>query len=176
MEILIRELQRRQLYPNILTDEYADNTIRAAALHDVGKIKISDVILQKPGKLTDEEYEQIKKHSMYGEEIITNIIGDVENKDYVQIAKEIARHHHERWDGKGYPDGMAGEEIPLCARIMALADVYDALAAKRCYKEPIRPLEKVFHILEENAGTQFDPELDRIFVGLAQQIMDAMEE
>ncbi len=175
VSILTRELQRRQLFPEIMDRNYADYTIKAAVLHDVGKIKISDAILAKPGRLTDEEYEQIKLHTVYGDEIIEDIIGDVEDRAYVEIARHIARHHHERWDGNGYPDRLKGEGIPLCARIMALADVFDALAAERCYKKPMRPLDRVFQILEDNAGTQFDPTLTGIFLELAPQIIAAME-
>ncbi len=175
VKILTRELQRRRLYPDILDSRYADYTIKAAVLHDVGKIKVPDAILTKPGRLTEEEYEQIKLHTVYGGEIIKDIIADVEDKEYVKIAEDIARHHHERWDGKGYPDGLSGEDIPLCARIMSLADVFDALAAERCYKQPVRPVENVFGMLEENAGTQFDPGLTKIFLELAPQITAASE-
>jgi len=171
VKLLTRELQKRQLYPDILTRGYADNTIKAAVLHDVGKIKVPDAILTKPGRLTPEEYAQIKLHAQMGGDIIVDIIGDVEDKHYVEIARVIARHHHERWDGNGYPDGLAGEDIPLCARIMALADVFDALAAERCYKKPMRPIEKVFDVLSENSGTQFDPELTRIFLELSPEII-----
>lgn len=173
--LLTEELRRRGLYVDTLTDEYAQNTIRAAVLHDVGKIKIPDIILTKPGRLTPEEYEQIKLHASVGDELITEIIGDVEDTEYVKIAQDIARSHHERWDGTGYPDGISGEEIPLCARIMALADVFDALASERCYKDAVRPVGRVFDIIEENAGTQFDPELAKIFLELAPQIEKTME-
>lgn len=171
VRLLTRELQRRGLYPDILDEDYAENTIKAAVLHDVGKIKVPDAILSKPGKLTDDEYEQIKLHSAYGDEIIADIIGDVEDRKYVEIARAIARHHHERWDGRGYPDHLRGSEIPLCARIMALADVYDALAAERCYKKPIRPISRVFEMLGENGGSQFDPDLTEIFLGLKEEVV-----
>lgn len=174
--VLTRELQKRNLHPDILTEDYAENVIKAAVLHDVGKIKISDGILTKPGRLTPEEFEKIKLHTIYGDEIVEDIIGDVENPDYVRQAREIARYHHERWDGTGYPDGLSGEDIPLGARIMALADVFDALAEKRCYKEPIRPLEKVFAIVEENAGTQFDPLLAEVFLDCKDRLIQILKE
>lgn len=174
--LLTRELQRREMYSEILTSEYADNVIKAAVLHDVGKIKVSDAILTKPGRLTEEEFQQIKLHAVYGDQIVEDIIGSVGNPDYVRHAREIARHHHERWDGTGYPDGLSGEQIPLGARIMALADVFDALAEERCYKAPIRPLERVFAILEENAGTQFDPVLTEIFLACKEQVVKIQKE
>ncbi len=173
VSLLTRELQRRELYPDVLDEEYAEHTIKAAVLHDVGKIKIPDSILTKPGRLTEEEFETIKLHTTYGDDIITDIIGDVEDKYYVRIARYIARSHHERWDGKGYPDGVAGEDIPLCARIMALADVFDALASERCYKKPILPIDRVFDILNENSGTQFDPNLTKIFLELKTPIINS---
>ncbi len=175
VSLLTRELQKRNLYPDILDEDYAEHTINAAVLHDVGKIKIPDSILTKPGKLTQEEFEAIKLHTTYGDNIITEIIGDVEDKAYVKIARNIARSHHERWNGTGYPDGLSGEAIPLCARIMALADVFDALVAERCYKKPIRPIEKVFDIISENSGSQFDPNLTNIFLELKPRIISATE-
>ncbi len=175
VSILTRALQNRGIYPEVLDDEYADFTINAAVLHDIGKIKVPDAILLKPGRLTQEEFETIKMHTVDGDDIIANIIGDVEDKEYVKIAREIARHHHERWDGKGYPDGLGGEDIPLCSRIMSLADVFDALASERCYKHPVRPVDKVFNIIKEGAGTQFDPLLTGIFLELREQIVKAME-
>lgn len=174
--LLTQEARKRGLFPEILTKEYEENTIKAAVLHDVGKIKISDVILQKPGRLDEEEYERMKLHAVYGGEIVEQIIADVEDPVYIKIAKEIARFHHERYDGKGYPDGLVGTDIPLCARIMALADVYDALATERCYKKPIRPLKKVFDIIEEGGGTQFDPVLTEVFLQLRPEIEQVMLE
>ena len=133
VRILTKELRARKMYADILDYDYEVNTIKASVLHDIGKIKIPDAILQKPARLTEEEYEIMKKHAIYGDEIVEKIIGNVEHEKYVDIARKIARHHHERWDGTGYPDGLAGEDIPLCARIMSIADVFDALYQKRCY-------------------------------------------
>lgn len=169
---LVKELRKRGMYPDILTAEYEANTINASVLHDIGKIKIPDAILQKPGRLDDEEYTVMKTHAALGGEIIDDIIANVEDEKYMEIARQIARHHHERWDGNGYPDHLAGEDIPLCARIMAIADVFDALYQERCYKPPIRPISKVFKILEENSGSQFDPNLMKVFL----EIKDEIEE
>ena len=175
VRVLTKELRKRGMYPDILDQEYETNTIKASVLHDIGKIKIPDAILQKPGRLDDEEFVIMKTHAALGGEIIEKIISNVEDEKYVEIAGQIARSHHERWDGKGYPDGMAGEDIPLCARIMAVADVFDALYQERCYKPPIRPISKVFDILEENSGTQFDPNIMKVFLELKKEIEEISE-
>jgi len=169
-------IQRTSEYVRMLSDamkadsryvsvsaEFLNNVQLAAPLHDMGKIRIPDAILNKPGRLTDEEYAVMKRHSAYGAEIIEKTLQVIEEEDYYNVAKNIARHHHERWDGKGYPDGLKGGEIPLEARIMALADVYDALVSKRVYKEAFSK-EKACEILREGAGTQFDPDLTRLFL------------
>ena len=146
-----------------LTKEFCSNVTMAAAMHDIGKIKIPDQILNKPGRLTDEEYDIMKKHSAYGAEIIMKTMGDVEEKEYITIAYNIARYHHERWDGKGYPDRLKGEDIPLEARVMALADVYDALISERVYKKAFS-VEKARGIILDGSGTQFDPDLVPLFL------------
>jgi len=176
VRMIADELKNEGLYTDILTEEYINNLTKAAPLHDVGKIRIPDAILTKPGKLTDDEYERMKHHAVYGKEIIEEIIGGVEEPEYVQLATDIATYHHERWDGKGYPYQLKGEEIPLCARIMAVADVFDALYEERCYKKPVRPVARVLEILQENAGTQFDPLITSTFVKLENEIKQMLEE
>ena len=146
-----------------LTKEYRSYIAMAAAMHDIGKIKIPDRILNKPGRLTDEEYDIMKKHSIYGAEIIRKTMGDIEETDYITVAYNIARYHHERYDGKGYPDGLKGEDIPLEARVMALADVYDALISERVYKKAFS-VEKAREIILDGSGTQFDPCLVPLFL------------
>ena len=146
-----------------VSEEFMKNVLLAAPMHDLGKIRVPDAILNKPGRLTDEEYAVMKKHSAFGAEIIRKTLRGIEEEDYYTVAYNIARHHHERWDGKGYPDGLAGEDIPLEARMMALADVYDALVSKRVYKEAYSK-EKACAILREGAGSQFDPELVQLFL------------
>ena len=150
------------------SDDYFRNVVLAAPLHDIGKIKIPDSVLNKPGKLTDKEYEIIKKHAVYGANIIKKTIYSLENKDYSDVAYNIAKHHHERYDGKGYPDGLAGEAIPLEARIMALADVYDALVSDRVYKKAMSK-EEALAIIKEGQGTQFDPLLAELFIECAKE-------
>lgn len=166
VKLIVNELHKRGLYQDILDEEYMVNTCKAAPLHDIGKIKIPDNILQKPGKLTEEEFAFMKKHTEYSADIIKDIIGDLEDEHYVEIVSNIAMYHHERWDGKGYPKGLKGEEIPLCARIMAVADVFDALYEERCYKPPMRPMQKVLDILEEGKGTQFDAAIVEVFIDM----------
>ena len=136
---------------------------KAAPMHDLGKIAIDDAILRKPGKYTEEEYAQMKKHPLEGAKIVESILKDVEDDDFLQITKNIALYHHEKWNGQGYPFGLSETNIPLEARIMALADVFDALVSKRCYKEAFS-YNKAFSIIEEDLGDHFDPELGKIFL------------
>ncbi len=164
--MIAAKMQEDGLYTDILSDSYVKNMCKAAPLHDIGKIMISDLILQKPGKLTEEEFNEMKKHTVYGSDIIHEIMGGLEDDKYIKIAADIARYHHERWDGTGYPERLAGTDIPLCARIMAFADVFDALYAERCYKKPVRPVSKVLGIIEEGRGTQFDPGITDVFLSL----------
>ena len=176
VELTANALYERHLFPDILDEEYKNNTIKAAPMHDVGKIRIPDAILQKPGRLTDEEFAMIKPHTTYGGEIIDDILGDVEDPEYLKIAREIALCHHERYDGRGYPKGLQGENIPLCARIMAIADVFDALYEERCYKKPIRPLEKVLDIIGKEKGAQFDPVITDVFISLRDKLAEYVGE
>ena len=163
VKLLADAALEKGLYPETLTREYANMCVSAAPLHDVGKILVPDEILNKPGKLTPEEFEIMKRHASEGGRIVESILTGVTNRQYLEIAKEVAGCHHEKWDGTGYPNGLSGENIPLCARIMAIADVYDALIAKRVYKDQM-PKEKALKIITEDAGTHFDPVLAPLFV------------
>ena len=156
VSFLTDKLQQRGEFKEILTPKYADLAVRAAPLHDVGKIKVNDAILCKPGPLTVEEFDQIKLHTVYGKNIMAEIIGDIQESEYLEIATQMAYSHHERYGGGGYPQNLSGEDIPLCARIMAVADVLDALLSKRHYKEAYS-LEKSKGIMSEESGKQFDP-------------------
>lgn len=173
VELIAREMQRRGLHPEILSEEGVERIVRAAPLHDIGKIAVSDRILQKPGRLTPEEFEEMKLHAAKGGEMVQNILGNLDDKAFLQTASEIATGHHERWDGSGYPCGLAGEEIPLPARIMSVADVFDALVSERCYKKPMPP-ETAFRILEEERGKQFDPELIDLLPALRPAFLEVM--
>lgn len=154
-----------------LDSEFIDDVIRAAPMHDLGKIAVDNSILCKPARLTDEEYAVMKNHASKSAEIVHSILEGVEEEHFVKLSSNLAKHHHERWDGKGYPEGLSGEDIPLEARIMALADVYDALVSKRCYKEPMS-FEDARKIILENMGTQFDPNLREIFEKSCDQLED----
>ena len=166
VELIAYELKRQGVYSESLTDDYIKHTVKAAPLHDIGKIHVPDHILRKPGKLTDEEYEEIKKHTVHGAEIAEKILREIGDGEYTDIIHDIVLHHHERWDGKGYPDGLAGEDIPLCARIMAVADVFDALFEERVYKKGIKPIAATLEIMKGGRGTQFDPHILDVFMGL----------
>ena len=151
------------VYAGSLNDLTISLMYRAAPLHDVGKIVVPDDILKKPGKLTEEEFTQMKRHASEGGRIVREVLGGVADSDYLAMAEEIAACHHERWDGKGYPAGLAGEDIPLSARIMAIADVFDALVSERCYKKAM-PAEKACAIIREESSTHFDPSLVHVFL------------
>ncbi len=146
-----------------ISEEFLQMVIKAAPMHDLGKIAIPDSVLQKQGKFTDEEYEIMKRHSAEGARIVNDILKGVESEEFVRVAVNVAHYHHEKWNGQGYPTGISGEEIPIEARIMALADVFDALVSKRCYKDAYS-FDKAFGIIEESLGTHFDPKLGRVFL------------
>ena len=169
VELLARAAQRTGYCTDILTDDYVELLVKAAPMHDIGKIVVSDVILRKPGRLTKEEFDTIKEHTSAGGRIVVEVLSGIEEKEYVDIAVQIAEGHHEKWDGSGYPKGLGESDIPICARIMAVADVFDALISKRCYKEAMS-VDTAFSIIEESGGSHFDPELARIFVSIRSEI------
>ena len=171
VRLILQKMKEKGMHNDILTDEYMEDVANSAPLHDVGKITVSDVILNKPDRLTDEEYEIMKTHTTAGNKIIASAMSLVSDTGYLKEAKNLATFHHERWDGKGYPTGLSGEEIPLSARIMAVADVFDALVSRRSYKEPF-PFEKAMDIIREGAGTQFDPEIAMLFVESADEVRE----
>lgn len=174
VHIILRGLKRNEYYVDQLSPEYVEYVVKSAPLHDVGKIRISDAVLNKPGKLTPEEYEIMKTHATAGKEIIEKAISTVEGENYLTEALNMAAYHHERWDGKGYPEGLKGEEIPLSARVMAVADVFDALTSTRVYK-PAFPLEEALKIIEEGKGTQFDPKCVEVFLEALPDIKNVLK-
>ena len=162
VHIFTEELRKRSVGYGF-SDEFLLNVAKAAPMHDLGKIAVDDRILRKPGRFTDEEFEEMQNHPTKGAEIVANILAGVEDDDFVQIAKNVAQYHHEKWNGEGYPEGISGLDIPPEARIMALADVFDALVNKRYYKDKI-DYDDAFKIIEESVGSHFDPELGKMFL------------
>ena len=174
VEVIAKELRKKGLYSDILTDSYIEDMIISAPLHDIGKIHIPDAVLNKPGKLTDEEFDIMKTHTTAGEELLVRAKQELGEYEYLNMSVEMAAYHHEKWNGKGYPYGKSGEEIPLCARIMAVADVFDALTSKRCYKSAM-PLEKAYSIIREESGTHFDPAVVDAFFAASEDIEKMLE-
>lgn len=164
-KILAKAMAKRPRYKDIITPDYIDTLTTACTLHDVGKISISDSILNKPDKLTPEEFEIMKTHTTVGVKLIDMAIEDVGDNAYLSLGREIAGGHHEKWDGSGYPLGLKEEEIPLSARIMAVVDVFDALTSKRSYKEPFS-FEESVNIILEGKGKHFDPEIVDVFISI----------
>lgn len=156
LRILVNKMIEKEIYADELKEMNLDLLISSARLHDIGKITISDTILNKPGKLTDEEYEIMKTHCVEGEKILEHIGERTEDVEFLQYAKLFVISHHERWDGKGYPNRLKGPEIPLQGRIMSVVDVYDALVSERPYKKPFTS-DQAMDIIQENSGTQFEP-------------------
>ena len=163
IEILIKSMMEKGLFKEELDDWDTDVVVLSARLHDLGKIAVTDLILNKPGELSPEEYEVIKSHSAEGENIIDDIIEGSDDEDFLIHAKICAGSHHEKWDGTGYPRGLAGTDIPLQGRIMAVADVYDALVSERPYKKAFSH-ERAVEIIRDNKGVQFDPEIVDVFL------------
>jgi putative two-component system response regulator len=163
VKVMAEELQRQSPYARQLDADSIELLYKSAPLHDIGKVGIADGILLKPGKLTQEEFETMKQHTVLGARIIMSAENSLgAPSSFLRFAREIARSHHENWDGTGYPDALKGEEIPLSARLMAIADVYDALISKRCYKPAMSHEEAAAMILAES-GRKFDPVLAEVF-------------
>jgi HD-GYP domain-containing protein (c-di-GMP phosphodiesterase class II) len=172
--IIMKKMKEKGYYPEELTDRFIENVGNSAPMHDIGKIKVSDVILNKPGRLTDDEFVIMQTHAAYGKEIIDEVIRLVPESDYLHEAKNLAYYHHEKWNGKGYPEGIAGENIPLSARIMAVADVFDALVSKRSYKEPFS-FQQAREIIREGAGSHFDPLVADAFLSAEEETRQVAE-
>ena len=168
IKIFIKKIQESNKYSN-LSPMLIENIIKAAPMHDLGKIAVKDEILRKPGKFTPEEYEEMKKHSTEGAKIVAKVLENIDDTLFITIAVNMAHYHHERWDGSGYPNNLKEKEIPFEARVMAIADVFDALVSRRCYKDAFS-YDDAFNIITNSLGTHFDPELGKIFIMCRQDL------
>ncbi|SCW66149.1 HD domain-containing protein [Ruminococcaceae bacterium YRB3002] len=173
--VILEGLRELGYYTDIITDKYISDVINASPLHDIGKIKIPDRILNSQNKLSDEDFAVMKMHTIYGSEIISSVMENVPDAGYLVEAKNLAEFHHEKWNGKGYPHGLAGEDIPLSARVLAVADVFDALTSRRSYKEPFS-FEKAVDIIKEGTGTSFDPRCVEAFLHMIDIIKNVSED
>jgi HD-GYP domain-containing protein (c-di-GMP phosphodiesterase class II) len=163
VSVIGNELKNHEDYQKYMTDDYITDMIKSAHLHDIGKVAIPDNILLKPGKLTDEEFKIIQSHPLHGADILEKAEARLSFTSFFKIAIQMCKNHHEKWNGTGYPSKLSGIDIPLSARIMALADVYDALRSARPYKEAFSH-KKCISIIKEESGTSFDPEIVGVFL------------
>jgi len=168
--VLVVQLAQHPKYCDYISEDYIEDIYHSSILHDIGKVGVPDAILLKKGRLTPEEFEVIKTHSLLGGKTLSAVDAQFKNQSFLTIAKEIAYYHHERWDGGGYPKGLSGEAIPLSARIVTVSDVYDALTSKRCYKDAFSHEEARAIILEER-GRMFDPDIVDAFVSTEQEFL-----
>ena len=163
VRIIAREMAGFSAYKDYITEKYIEDIYQSSILHDIGKVGVQDSVLLKPGKLNPEEFNIIKRHTLLGGDALAEIDSNIEGRSFLTLGKEIAYYHHEKWDGTGYPDGLKGEDIPLSARIVAIADVYDALTTNRCYKEAFTH-EKSREIIISLKGSHFDPDVVDAFL------------
>ena len=170
IEVLISAMLAQGVYAEEIGNMDIESLVSSARLHDIGKISIPDSILNKPGKLTEEEFEIMKTHCAEGVRIIDQIISRTDDIDFLRNTRLFAGYHHERWDGKGYPYGLQGTDIPLLGRIMAIADVYDALVSERPYKKAFTEAQAV-GIMMDSAGLQFDPDIANVFYSVREQFL-----
>jgi putative two-component system response regulator len=176
VRVLAESLRGHPRFVDTLSDDYIDRLYKSAPLHDIGKIGVPDSILLKPGKLSGEEFEIMKRHTTLGYEAIRSAEKALGGNDsFLSIAAEIALSHQEKWDGSGYPEGMSGDDIPVSARLMAVADVYDALICKRIYKPPMTH-EAATAIIHKGRGSHFDPDVVDAFNDVAEQFRAIAEE
>jgi putative two-component system response regulator len=168
VRILAEHLKTHPKFRERLTDTAIELLVKSAPLHDIGKVGVRDNILLKPGELTEAEFEEMKQHTVYGRDAILASEKKLGQDSFLSVAREIAYSHQEKWDGTGYPQGLKGEEIPLFGRLMAVADVYDALISKRVYKPPY-PHETAVAMIREGRGTHFDPDVVDAFLDLSDE-------
>ncbi len=169
-KILTKQLVKQNTHPDTVNDQYCRLIYLTSPLHDIGKVAIPDSVLLKPGRLSDQEFEIMKTHTIAGAETLDAALRQHPGVPFLQMARDIAACHHERFDGKGYPNGLVGQDIPLCARLVAVADVYDALTSKRVYKNAM-PHDVARGILLQDAGTHFDPQIIEAFTSVEEQFV-----
>lgn len=172
---LAQAMRRHPRFATRITPTFLKLLGISSALHDIGKVGVEDSVLLKPGRLSEAERAKIQQHTLLGGDCIEQIESRLGASNFLEMAREIALYHHERWDGCGYPNGLAGEEIPLAARIIAVADVYDALSVRRVYKEPFRH-DKCVRIIREGAGSQFDPHIVEVFLEIEAEFQKCAQE
>lgn len=172
-KIIALEMQKTEPYQKVIDQTFIDDIVRFSPLHDIGKVGIADGILLKPSKLTPEEFEVMKKHTIIGSEVLKKASNNLlrNGKNFFNIGIEIALCHHEKYNGTGYPNGLVGEDIPLSARIVMVADVLDALTSKRVYKNAIA-MEEAFYIIEQESGISFDPNIVKALIDSKERILD----
>ena len=163
------------IYAEDITPQFIDYMGKASPMHDIGKITVSDIILQKPGMLTPEEFDKIKSHAIEGGKMIRRNMGRIVEPEFVEIAANLAEYHHEKWNGRGYPKGLSGTDIPLSARILAVSDVFDALISKRQYKAGMT-VEEAFEIMQKDRGESFEPAILDAFFELKDELKRILEE
>jgi len=168
VRILAERLKDEPRFKDVLNDATVDLLYKSAPLHDIGKVGVPDNILLKAGRLTEEEFEEMKKHPIYGRNAIRAAEKRLGSNSFLRLAREIAYSHHEKWNGSGYPQGLKGEEIPVSGRLMALVDIYDALISKRVYKPPF-PHKRAVVIIAEGKGSHFDPDIVDAFLELEEK-------
>ena len=166
---LANACRKNGLYENIIDENFIRNIEKTSSVHDIGNSAIPRPILSKPSKVTPDEYEVIKTHAQAGSDIVNHILAIGHERDFIKMTADICKYHHERWDGKGYPEKLKGKEIPLCARIVCLADAFDALVTHRCYKRTVS-IDEAFRVIDNESGKQFDPELVMEFLKLKKQM------
>jgi len=169
VEALVKKMRAEGMYPEFLDDRYVMSISISAPLHDIGKIKIPDSVLKKQGDLTEEEFEMMKTHTIEGAKILEECARQIDDNYYLLLGKDMAAYHHEWWNGKGYPYGLKGIKIPFCARVLAVADVFDALVSKRSYKQQMS-FDQAFEIIKKGSGGHFDPEIVSVFLSIRPEI------
>ena len=169
VETIVKKMRADGMFPEFLDDRYVMSITLAAPLHDIGKIKIPDTVLKKQGDLTEDEFELMKTHTVEGARILEECAKEVDDNYYLMLGKDMAAYHHEWWNGKGYPYGIKGMKIPFCARVLAVADVFDALVSKRSYKQQMS-FDQAFDIIKKGSGGHFDPEIVNVFLSIRPDI------